>query len=90
MGKLTIDLPEELIAAINEQSQGHLEEFIQEAIESALDVGAPESVTVRSHEELIRKLEEGLASGPGRPLTEADFERWHRIACGEEKIEDRA
>ena len=84
MGKITIDLPDHVIDAATHQSDGNIEAFIREAVEAAIDYGAPERVKVRSHEELVRKLEEGLNSGPARPLTEADFARWRAMANGEQ------
>ncbi|HEY0009705.1 MAG TPA: hypothetical protein VGB55_13335 [Tepidisphaeraceae bacterium] len=89
MGKLTIDLPDYVIAAAMKQSNGKLDEFIQEAVESAIDYGAPESLTYHSHEELIRMLEEGLDSGPGQLLTDAEIGRWKAIARGEAEVEDK-
>lgn len=71
MGKLTIELPDDVIAAARTQLGDGLEQFLHDAIDAALH-------PTIADDELTALLDEA-SSSTSRPLTEADLNDWLKI-----------
>ena len=82
MGKLTIDLPDEVIAAARERLGNDLHGYVRSAIEAALE-------PLEVNEELIDLLDEGMRSA-ATPFTDHDLTRWLSIADEAAQKRDRA
>jgi len=76
---IQLHVPDDLrdkIAKRAEESGQSVEQYLQSLIRADADdedYGSPESVSVRSHDDLVRKLDEAIASGPATPMTRADW-----------------